>query len=466
MNWMNFFEEICRCLNESGTNYCLLRMPTEDVEDVCPGDVDLLVDGNDLGLFYDLLADNFDLEQLSFIQTHAQIPVRERESGLSLKLDIHAKLYVGMSGGLFPFPIEDAVLASSTLHGDIPRPAFEYEYTLLMLHTLVDKSSIREARLHHLFSLFEAAQTHQASILKLWEDALGAKLTDFLWRALAREDTDGLKTLRRAILRHFWLKAPVESTGHFVSSQIRARSYLWNWPLIKPFTVAIVGPDGVGKSTLGRTMAENPGVSYRYFGNQGTFLPTTKLIYKVWNSKQGKSVSRSMTQNDGGEKKRSRPKQRSWKDKLKDVSSRPLLQWHHAAEMGARYLSEIIDSDQNIIIFDRYVYDMCIDQLQGGSEPSWKRALIKFYLDYFPRPDMLVMLVADPELIYQRKQEKTPTQLRDYMDSYRELVRLYKFDDKMLAVEEFQTEKSEAETVDRLRNLIEKVRLTRIATAY
>src|SRR5690554_5756454 len=172
MNWMNFFEKICRCLNQASVNYCLLRMPTELVEDARPGDVDLLVDGRDLSRCYNVLTESFDLEQLSFIQTHAQIPVTDRESGLSLKLDLHAKLYVGMSGGLFPFPIEDAVLASSTLQGDIPRPAFEYEYTLLMLHTLVDKSSIREARLHHLFSLFEAAQTHQASILKLWEDAL------------------------------------------------------------------------------------------------------------------------------------------------------------------------------------------------------------------------------------------------------------------------------------------------------
>lgn len=466
MSWMSFFEKICVCLNQAGVNYCLLRMPTELVEDARPGDIDLLVDGHDLGRFYDVLAENFDLEKLYYIQTHAQIPVIDRESGLSIKLDLHAKLYVGMSGGLFPYPIEDAVLASSELRGDIPRPAFEYEYTLLMLHALVDKSTIRNARLRHLFSLFSMAKAHQTNIYKLWERALGVGLTDSLWDALARENIDALKALRRAILRHFGSKTPLKSTKYFLTSQIRARSYLWNWPLIKPFTVAIVGPDGVGKSTLGKTMAKNPGVSYRYFGNQGTLLPTTKLIHKIWKSKQGKPVSSPVTKKDGGERKRSKPKRRSWKNRLKDVSTRPLLQWHHAAEMGARYLSEVTDSKHDVVIFDRYVYDMCIDHLQDISEPSWRRALTKLYLDYFPTPDLLVMLVADPDLIYQRKQEKTPAQLRAYMDAYRELVCLDKMNERTLAVEELQTDQSQAATAKELWHTIERVRLSRIAKIF
>ena len=134
--------------------------------------------------------------------------------------------------------------------------------------------------------------------------------------------------------------------------------------------------------------------------------------------------------------------------------------------MGARYLSEVTDSSHDVIIFDRYVYDMCIDQLQGVSEPSWKRALIRFYLDYFPTPDLLVMLVADPDLIYQRKQEKNPVQLRAYMDSYRDLIRLYKKDEPALVVEELQTDQSEAETAEQLWSMIEKARLLRIATVF
>src|SRR5690554_3642064 len=296
MNWMSFFEKICRSLNAASVEYCLLRMPTELGEDARPGDVDLLVERRDLNTFYDVLAENFGLERLSFIQTHAQIPVVDHKSGLSITLDIHAKLFVGMSGGLFPYPIEDAVLASSELEGDIPRPAFEYEYTLLMFHTLVDKPTIRQARLHHLFSLFSTAQAHKTSILEMWTAVLGADLSAAVWRALMNEDLEALKTQRRAILRHFWMKSPLESTAHILSSQIRARSYLWNWPLIKPLTVAMVGPDGVGKSTLGKAMAEDPQVSYRYFGNQGTFLPTTKLIYKVAKSTQGSQTKGAAAQ--------------------------------------------------------------------------------------------------------------------------------------------------------------------------
>ncbi len=54
-------------------------------------------------------------------------------------------------------------------------------------------------------------------------------------------------------------------------------------------------------------------------------------------------------------------------------------------------------------IFDRYAYDMLIDPLRFRLKlPSW---VIRFYLKFIPRPDMVLCLGGDPVLIDRRKPE-------------------------------------------------------------
>lgn len=74
----------------------------------------------------------------------------------------------------------------------------------------------------------------------------------------------------------------------------------------------------------------------------------------------------------------------------------------------------------SLIIFDRYYDDLLVDHKRyryGGS-----MSIAKWVSNMIPKPDLYFILTAESDIIYQRKQEVSITELKRQIKGYRDLV--------------------------------------------
>lgn len=192
------------------------------------------------------------------------------------------------------------------------------------------------------------------------------------------------------------------------------------------FTVALIGPDGAGKSTITRRLAQDlplP-VKYIYMGvnleSSNLVLPTTRLLLEAKRWRGGRPDM-------AGPPDPNRPKplpKGKLKRTLKELKTslrmmnlmaeewfRQLVVWHYQRR------GFVILSDRHFFC-DYYAYDVA-----GGDE---KRPLANrlhgFMLDrLYPRPDLLICLDAPAEVLFARKGEGTIELLESRRQEYLQL---------------------------------------------
>jgi thymidylate kinase len=74
-----------------------------------------------------------------------------------------------------------------------------------------------------------------------------------------------------------------------------------------------------------------------------------------------------------------------------------------------------------LVLFDRYYHDLLVDAKRyryGG--PLWPIRLVGRLI---PRPHLVILLDAPPEVLYARKQDATFAEVRRYREAYLDLVR-------------------------------------------
>ena len=197
------------------------------------------------------------------------------------------------------------------------------------------------------------------------------------------------------------------------------------------FTLAIIGADGAGKSTVCKEVQKIDKLPFKYIymGVSSTSsnysLPTTRLIATI-KSRLGKTPSKAGPP-DPSKQRKSRQKglikQFVWELKaclrystwMSEEWYRQVLVWYY------KWQGSIPLFDRHFFI-DFYAYDIAKTN-HYRSIASRVHGLTLKYL--YPKPDMVIFLDAPPELLFKRKGEGTVELLKGRREEYLNMQKLF-----------------------------------------
>lgn len=192
------------------------------------------------------------------------------------------------------------------------------------------------------------------------------------------------------------------------------------------FTVALIGPDGAGKTTVARHLEGTlpVPVKYIYMGvnpdASNRMLPTTRLIHKVKRACGAKPDTAGPLDPDKPKSVSKNPVKRF----LKKTKSCLALINRMCDEWYRQLLASYYRRHGNVVLFDRhYLFDFHSYDVatNGKSIPLGNKIHGMMLSHMYPKPDYVIFLDAPGEVLYARKQEGTPELLERRRQDYLEI---------------------------------------------
>jgi thymidylate kinase len=189
------------------------------------------------------------------------------------------------------------------------------------------------------------------------------------------------------------------------------------------FTVALIGPDGAGKSTIGQRLEESLPLpaKYIYMGinleSSNVVLPTTRLILEV---RRMRGIRPDMAGPPDPTRRKPKPK-----GSLKRVAVTLKLSLRMANVMAEEWFRQIVVwsylRQGRVVLLDRhffvdyYAHDIALN----GNHLPLARRVHGYMLDrLYPRPDLSICLDAPAEVLLARKGEGTLESLERRRQEY------------------------------------------------
>lgn len=377
--------------------YCLLRDASFEnapessaVKHSCSevsryAEVDLLVAAGDLGSLQCLLTEKGFLRLRRWgYEPHQFFVAYDNSADLWLKLDVVTEIAFGRPTHAYRTHMADGCLERRVPCGSTFRLAPEDEFITLLLHRIVDKRD---------FTAASQSQLQKIAGTSLDEIRMSALFTEhcppaIAWRAVRSQviagDWSGLLSHRPAIIRHLVAREPFAvRVRQYRDRALRKLTKVISFLRPETPTVALLAPDGAGKSTIASGVA-------------GSFAFPGSLIYMgLYPQKEGGAPSLGIPGYG--------------------LISRVIRQW-------ARFLrARIEQASGRLVLFDRYAYDAMLPSPVPLGVLSRVRRWVLAHT--CPHADMVFVLDAPGQCLFDRKGQQTPERLELQRQAYLELAR-------------------------------------------
>ena len=192
------------------------------------------------------------------------------------------------------------------------------------------------------------------------------------------------------------------------------------------FTVALIGPDGAGKTTVAHRLEEVlpfP-VEYLYMGvnpdSSNHLLPTTRAVHALRRRRGAKPDTSGPKDSRAVDAPVSRGMARRVTRSTRSIvrlGNRLAEEWHRAIVAGVhRRRGEVVIFDRHFFA-DYYAYDVAVKPRRTVSRRLHGFILARLY----PKPDLVIYLDAPAEVLFARKGEGTLESLERRRREYLEL---------------------------------------------
>jgi thymidylate kinase len=347
-------------LDEASVRWCLLRGGADGAR---PGeDVDLLVARPDLPRAAAVLTSCGMAPLAAYGRaSHRFFLGFDQCNGSWLELDVVTELAYGPhfcvhSGA------EDGCLADRRRDGWSWVLEQDDEFWALLLHCVLDKGAVSAPCAERLGRLAGSASL-ESPLVRAWPERANLFVT--LLAAARARDWPAVVAQRVVLLTLWWRTHRLETTRRFVRGALlrTVEQPLQAWGR-RGLSVALLGPDGAGKSTL----AEGIESSFRF--------PVRRVYMGLWARRETVSGTRRV---------------------VLEVALRPLVIWR-------RYLGSLSHRARGrLVVFDRYVYDA---MLQPTGPFVWlKRPYFRLLSRLCPAPDLVLVLDVPGRIMHGRRPE-------------------------------------------------------------
>jgi thymidylate kinase len=241
------------------------------------------------------------------------------------------------------------------------------------------------------------------------------KTVDILVSRLNKGDIEEVEAIRKRMIHETYIKSFLRNPIRFPWNML---SYMW-MTIRKTFnppkyTIALLGPDGVGKSTLIRHMENHlMGIMKTETNEMKTFhirpgvFPTiTELLNRKKQSSGKTSVLRD-----------------AWQSPSSVISFIRILCFWVDYMLGyiIKILPELVK--YRVVVLDRYFFDILIDPLRY--KIRLPNRFMKILFMSIPRPRIIIVLDAPPDVIFRRKRELNEDKIGVLLDKYRNIKNEY-----------------------------------------